>query len=91
MNKPEFISFISEKQDCSKVEAVKIINIFIDSVTKALGEGEEIPLVGFGKFSVSKIPARKGRNPHTKKEMQIAAYKNPRFKAGKLLKDACNK
>ena len=34
--------------------------------------------------------ARTGRNPQTGKEIEIAASRNPVFKAGKALKDAVN-
>jgi len=37
----------------------------------ALGSGEEISLVGFGNFSVSKVAARAGRNPRTGEAIQI--------------------
>jgi len=47
-------------------------------------------LVGFGTFKVSARAARKGRNPQTGAEIQIAASNAPGFKAGKSLKDACN-
>jgi DNA-binding protein HU-beta len=39
-------------------------------------------LIGFGTFSVSERAARKGRNPQTGKEIQIAAKKVVKFKAG---------
>lgn len=91
MNKAEFIDHISEKHDCTKVEAEKIINIFTSSVTSALGEGKEINLVGFGSFSVSRREARQGRNPKTGASMRIEAYNQPSFRAGKGLKDGCNK
>jgi DNA-binding protein HU-beta len=54
-------------------------------------EGNEISLIGFGSFSVSKIEARNGRNPRTGLALDIPAYNQPRFKVGKKLKDACNK
>ena len=47
-------------------------------------------LVGFGTFSVRERAARKGRNPRSGEEIQIAAAKLPAFKAGKSLKEAVN-
>ena len=38
-----------------------------------------------------KVEARTGRNPRTGEALQIAAYNQPKFKAGQKLKDACNK
>ncbi|MDA9163855.1 HU family DNA-binding protein [Rickettsiaceae bacterium] len=90
MNKSDFIDYIADKHDCSKVEAEKVIAMFTSSVTSALGDGEEISLVGFGNFAVSKVAARDGRNPRTGDAIKIAAYNQPKFKAGKGLKEAVN-
>jgi DNA-binding protein HU-beta len=91
MNKAEFITHISQQNDCTKAVAEKVIDMFTSSATSALGEGQEISLVGFGNFSVSKVAARDGRNPQNGAALKIAAYNQPKFKVGKKLKDACNK
>jgi len=44
--------------------------------------------MGFGTFRISKRKARKGRNPHTGKEIEIPAKKVPKFTPGKILKNA---
>ena len=90
MNKSEFIDHMSTEHNCSKTEAEKIINVFTKSVVSALGAGNEISLVGFGKFSTSKVAARQGRNPKTGEPMNIGAYVQPKFSVGQGLKDACN-
>jgi len=82
---------IASKHGCTKKEAEKAIDLFTSSVIDALGEGKEISLVGFGNFSVSKVAARKGRNPRTGEALKIAAYNQPKFKVGAKLKDAVNK
>ena len=91
MNKQQFISYISEKYECSKVEAEKTIDMFVSSVIDALGAGNEISLVGFGSFSVSKVAARTGRNPSTGKALEIPARMQVKFKVGQKLNDAVNK
>ena len=90
MNKGEFVDHIAQEYNCTKAEAEKITNAFTKSVTSALKDGAEITLIGFGKFSISQIPARQGRNPQTGEVLNIAAYVQPKFSAGKELKDACN-
>jgi nucleoid DNA-binding protein len=45
-------------------------------------------LVGFGTFKVAERKARKGRNPQTEEEIDIAASKVAKFVAGKALKEA---
>ena len=90
MNKGDFVSYIANKHSCTKAEAERVIDMFTSSVIGALGKGEEVSLVGFGNYSVTKVAARAGRNPSTGEAIKIAAYKQPKFKAGQKLKDACN-
>lgn len=90
MNKNELISKVAEKSDLSKKDAEKAINSFIETIKETLTEGDKVQLVGFGTFEVRDRPARKGHNPATGQEIQIAASKAPVFKAGKALKDALN-
>ena len=91
MNKSEFEKYIAEKHSITQKEAGNMIDMFTSSVISALGEGNEIQLVGFGNFSVSEVAAHTGRNPNTGEALEIKAYKQPRFKVGKKLKDAVNK
>jgi DNA-binding protein HU-beta len=49
-----------------------------------------VRLVGFGTFSISNRRATEGRNPRTGEKIKIPASKQPKFKAGKALKDAVN-
>ena len=61
---------------------------FIEAVTDSLKKGEDVALVGFGTFTLSERAARTGRNPQTGAVIEIAASKQPKFRAGKKLKDA---
>lgn len=90
MNKSELIDAIAESADLSKAAAGRAIDAFVDSITNALKDGDQVTLIGFGTFSVKDRAARVGRNPQTGAEIQIKASKNPSFKAGKALKDAVN-
>ena len=90
MNKAELIEKIAQGADISKASAGRALDSFLTSVTEELSGGGEVALVGFGTYKVNERAARKGRNPQTGAEIQIAAAKVPSFKAGKALKDACN-
>ena len=90
MNKTELIAAIAEKAELSKKDSEKALKAFVDVVTEELKKDHKIQLVGFGTFEVSSRSARTGRNPQTGEEMEIAACKAPKFKAGKALKDAIN-
>ena len=90
MNKTELIAAIAEKAELSKKDSEKALKAFVDVVTEELKKEHKIQLVGFGTFEVSSRSARTGRNPQTGEEMEIAACRAPKFKAGKALKDAIN-
>ena len=90
MNKTELVAAMAEKAEISKKDAEAALKAFTDVVAEELKKGEKIQLVGFGTFEVSERAARTGRNPQTGAEMEIAASKAPKFKAGKALKDSLN-
>lgn len=90
MNKNELIAAVAEKADLTKAKAAEAVDAFIDAVTEALAADDEVRLVGFGTFAVSQRAASEGRNPRTGSVIKIAASTQPKFKAGKALKDAVN-
>ena len=90
MNKTEFVDAVAEKADVQKSDAAKIVDSMVDVIGDTLAKGDQITLIGFGTFLVSKREARKGRNPRTGEEIQIAASNVPRFKPGKALKESIN-
>ena len=71
-----------------KTEAHKAVEAVFDSITKTLGRGEDVAITGFGTFRVMKRAAREGRNPKTGEKIHIAASVKPKFRAGKVLKEA---
>ncbi|MDD6440304.1 MAG: HU family DNA-binding protein [Lachnospiraceae bacterium] len=90
MNKQELVAAIAEKAELEKDDAKKALNAFIEVVGDELKKGEKIQIIGFGTFEVSERAAREGRNPQTGETMEIKASRNPKFKAGKALKDSLN-
>ncbi|HUH74743.1 MAG TPA: HU family DNA-binding protein [Chitinophagales bacterium] len=90
MNKGDLIKAISDQSGITKAQATDALNAVVGSISGALASGEKVTLVGFGTFSVSERAARTGRNPATGMEIQIAAKKQVKFKAGKELDDSTN-
>lgn len=90
MNKNDLISSVAADTGLSKADATKAVDAVFDNIEKSLKRGSEVRLVGFGTFSVADRKASTGRNPRTGETIQIAASKQPKFKAGKGLKDAVN-
>lgn len=72
----------------TKVQAHRVVEAVFDIITKTMGRGEDVAITGFGTFRVAKRAARQGRNPKTGATIQIAAATKPKFRAGKVLKEA---
>ena len=88
MNRNELVDAVAGKADLSKSAANKAVDAVFDAISGALKGGGEVRLVGFGTFSVAKRKASTGRNPRTGEPMQIKASSQPKFRPGKVLKDA---
>ena len=90
MNKNELIARVAEDAKLSKGEAGEAVEATLENIVKALRQGDDVRLVGFGTFTVTERKASEGRDPRTGATIKSAASKNPKFKAGKVLKEAVN-
>ena len=90
MNKNDLIKAVADSAELTNAQAGKAVDGVIESITGSLQGGDEVRLVGFGTFSVAQRKASKGRNPRTGEEIDIPASKQPKFKAGKALKESLN-
>lgn len=90
MNKNDLVAAVATSTGLSKADSANAVDSMLDSITAALKTGKEVRLVGFGTFSVAHRAASEGRNPRTGERIQIPASRQPKFKAGKALKDALN-
>jgi DNA-binding protein HU-beta len=90
VNKSDLIETIAKSADISKAAAQRSLDHMILAIRNSLKKGQMVTLVGFGTFYVGKRLARTGRNPRTGATIKIKAAKVPKFRAGKVLKDALN-
>jgi len=90
VNKNDLVALVADAAGLSKIDATKAVDAVFDGIIQSLKKGEEVRLVGFGTFDVSDRAASEGRNPRTGEKINIPASKQPKFKAGKTLKDALN-
>ncbi|ETA80263.1 HU family DNA-binding protein [Youngiibacter fragilis] len=90
MNKADLVAKIAEKTAFTKKDSELALKAAIETIVEALSAGEKVQLSGFGTFEVKERKARVGRNPKTNEEIQIPAFKQPAFKAGKDLKEIVN-
>ena len=87
-NKAELIESVATSTGLTKKDATAAVDAVFETIQTTLSSGEKVQLIGFGNFEVRERAARKGRNPQTGEEIQIAASKVPAFKPGKALKDS---
>lgn len=92
MKKAEFNKGVQEVLEgfeikVSKDKAGEISDAIFGLVFDLVVEGEEVPVGTLGKLTSSERAARKGRNPSTGEEIEIAASVVPKFKPSKALKD----
>jgi len=90
MNKTDLVTQVAVNTGLSKSDAAKAVDGVFDAITAALKDGDDVRLVGFGSFSVSARAASEGRNPRTGEKIHIPASKQPKFSAGKGLKESLN-
>ena len=90
MNKNDLVANVAADTGISKSDSAKAVDAVFHSIAASLKSGEEVRLVGFGTFSVARREARTGQNPQTGETLNIPASIQPKFKAGKGLKDAVN-
>lgn len=86
MTKQEFIALYQEKMKLSsKKESEALVNGFFSTLEEILVKGEELSVLGFGKFEVTTQLARTCRNPQTGEQMQVPKKKVVKFRVGKGL------
>ncbi len=91
MNKQELVDAIAKQAGLTKTDAAKALDATTAAVSAALKKGDEVRITNFGTFAVVKRAATTGRNPHTGAAIKIPASKQPKFRAGKGLKEIVNK
>lgn len=91
LTKIDIIESIYEKLDIPKKDCVSIVESVFDIIKDDLGEGHDVMISGFGKWTVKAKKKRRGRNPQTGEDLTIDARKVVTFKTSATLKGKLNK
>lgn len=91
MNKSELIDAVAASAGVSKVDATKVLDALVGTITSTVASGDAVSLVGFGTFKSAARAARTGKNPKTGEALQIAATTVPKFTPGAAFKSAVAK
>lgn len=87
MNKKELIRELSMRSMLTKKEAQLVINEMFNIITERAFDGDEVTIVGFGKFFLYEHQPRPVRNPKTQEEMILQSYKSLKFKSSNVIKN----
>ena len=90
MTKIDIINNVYDKLGLSKKECADIVDRFFEVIKETLERDEDVKISGLGKFVVKQKKARRGRNPQTGDEIEIARRKVLLFKLSHGLKDKIN-
>lgn len=91
MSKAEFIANVAEAGGMSNAEAKRVVELVFGEIEAGLKRSKKegkYQIGTFGTFTVTKRPARKGRNPRTGEEIKIKASKSLKFRPSTNLKAA---
>lgn len=86
MNKLDLIDALKQNNGLSKAEAQKIVDLFFESMARALAKGDRVEIRGLCSFFVKKYKSYDGRNPATGEVVKVKPKKLPFFKVGTDLK-----
>ena len=86
ITKDSLVEMIHNEVGLNKREAKELIECFFEQIKKALENGNDIKLSGFGNFVLRNKSPRPGRNPKTGEEVTISERRVVTFKSGLKLK-----
>ena len=86
--KKDIVKNISSKALISSKTSTLVLETFLSFIKQ--NKTHKIKISKFGTFYSHKSPARIGRNPKTKEQFKIKAYKKPSFKASSKVKSILN-
>lgn len=90
MKKSELIDAVAEDAGITKSQANEALDSVFSNIANAISNDQRVTILGFGSFSKSHRPARKGRNPQTGQEISIPAQNVAKFTSSSNLKKSLN-
>ena len=85
VNKTEFADRMAEKGGIKKKDAMKGLELFIETLMDCMNADERVMLKEFGRFEMKTAKERIGRNPQTGQQCIIPEHKKIKFVASEGL------
>ena len=86
LTKAEMSEYLFDKLGLSKRDAKELVELFFEEISRALENGEQVKLSGFGNFDLRDKNQRPGRNPKTGEDIPITPRRVVTFRPGQKLK-----
>ncbi len=91
LTKDHIVNAIYSRLEIPKNRSVEVVESLLEIIKKALENGEDVLISGFGKFCVKNKRQRRGRNPQTAEEMMLRARRVVTFRCSGILRDKINR
>ena len=90
VTKKDLVEKISDKTGLTQVDTKIVVESLLEAISKALQQGKNIEIRGFGRFKIKERKARSARNPRTNEHRDVQAGFKPVFEASKELRKRVN-
>ena len=88
LTKKEFVDSLAERYGITKKDATAEYEDVFGMLEEFLQAGQEVAIVGLGRFKVSERAARVAHNPRTGETVEVPAKKVIKLQLSKSIKDA---
>src|SRR3954454_7369500 len=86
VNRAELIDAIRDRLGIEKKTAEHAVDAVLDTIQRAVAQGEKAAITGFGVFEKVDRAARTGRNPRTGEAVKVKKTSVPKFRPGSQFK-----
>ena len=90
LTKAELVDRIYNSTDLPRTRASELVDALLEIMKKTLESGEDILIIGFGKFCVKEKRERRGRNPHTGEQLMLKPRRVGTFTCSGILRKKIN-
>ena len=90
LTKADIVESIYSQCGFSKTKSTQLVEATLEFIKGSLESGEDVLLSGFGKFSVNRKDARRGRNPATGDDITLGARRVVTFRCSPVLRAKMN-
>ncbi len=91
MTKADIVNEVAKATGVEKVEALAVVESFMDVVKGSLAKGEPVYLRGFGSFIIKRRAQKAARNITKNTTIMIPEHDIPAFKPAKTFMEAVKK